>query len=317
MKKVGILFFIVTAALLNYSCENTLNPNAPFRERYVLTGIMRSDTSLQVVTLTRSYRPADGFNPLTNTQDPAVIGAEVNIWYKDTLYELRDTTLVRQDTSHYKDSVHCYYVNNLRPEEDQYVDIEALLPNGLLLQSTTKLPDVRPYGFFSTGNDLVIPPVDKDFVMVKWDTLSNTISSPRINIIYYVKGSTEMKKWPVPLYYITNNDKTTPVYPGQTKINFVNLSMETITRALNEISQTVSDKSQISISEMDVELVVYDVSLSTYYLSIQGGLDAFTVKLDVPDYSDIQGGYGIFGSYVRTVYKMKFTNDYLKSLGYQ
>ena len=317
MKKLGIFLFIITAALLNLSCENILNPNAPFRERYALTGIMRSDTTLQVVTLTRSYEPADGFNPLTNTQDPAITGAEVNIWYKDTLYELRDTTLVRQDTTHYKDSVHCYYVKNLMPQENEYVDIEALLPNGLLLQSTTKLPDVNPYSFFDFSNDKVIPPTDKDYISVRWDTLANTIYSPRINIVYYVQGSTEKKEWQVPLYYISDNGKSVPVYPNQTKINFVNISMETITRALNEISPGDADKSKYSIAEMDVELVVYDESLSTYYLSIQGGLDAFTVKLDMPDYSNIQGGYGVFGSYVRTVYKLKFTNNYLKSLGYQ
>ncbi len=98
MKKSLKLFLLLTSAFLFYSCNNTFDPNAPFRQRYALNGIMRNDTTLQIVTISKSYEPADGFNPLTSHQDPAVTNAQVNMWYKDNLYQMRDTTIVRHDT---------------------------------------------------------------------------------------------------------------------------------------------------------------------------------------------------------------------------
>ncbi|MCL5028099.1 MAG: DUF4249 domain-containing protein [Bacteroidetes bacterium] len=298
-----------------YSCDVPLNPNAPFRQRYALTGIMRNDASVQLITLTKSYQPSDGLNPLSNTNDPAVIGAEVNMWYRDTLYELRDTTILRTDTSQYKDSVHCYYVNNLQPQPGEYIDIEAVLPNGLLLQSTTKLPDVQSYGFFSSQDDRTIPPADgRNYIYIGWEQIPNILYHPRVVITYYVKGSTEKREKEVPLYY--DNGNSTPIYPAQTKVTFFTIDLATINRALNEIPEGNNDKLQYTIANIDVQMIVYDENLTTYYSSIQTGVDAFTVRLDQPDYSDITGGFGIFGSFVRTDFYIKFTAEYLKALGY-
>lgn len=318
MKKIALILFIVISALLFYACNNTFDPNAPFRERYVLSGIMRNDTSLQIVTLSKSYQPGDGYNPFTNTKDPAVIGAQVNLWYRDTLYPMRDTTIVRQDTSRYEDSVHCYYVNNLMPQQNEYVEIQAVMPNGILLKSSTKLPEVDPGSFFNKFDDKSVPPPDpsKNDITVEWASMPNTIYLPRIYITYYVKNSSVKKEWPVPLFYDTENGKQVPIYPTQTKTNFVSISMATITQALNEIPQG-DYKKNFSIGGFDVEVTVYDPYLSTYYFSLQTGADSYTVRLDAPDFSNVQGGYGIFCSYAKTDYHIRFTYDYLLAQGFE
>ena len=107
-----------------------------------------------------------------------------------------------------------------------------------------------------------------------------------------------------------------PVYPTQTKKNYVSIDMETIKRALDEIPQGGSKKNY-SIAGLNVEVIIYDENLATYYLSLQNGLDAFTVRLDSPDYSNITGGYGIFGSYVRIDYYIRFSRSYITSLGFE
>ncbi len=318
MKRTAVILSLVISALLFYACNNAFEPNAPFRARYILTGIMRSDTSLQVVTISKSYIPGDKFNPLTNTVDPAVIGAQVNLYYRDTLYPMRDTTIVRQDTSRYKDSVHCYYVKNLKPEQNEYLDIQAVMPNGILLKSSTQLPEADPGSFFNQFDDKSVPPPDpgKDYVTVEWASMPGIIYVPKIYIIYYVKNSSVKKEWPVPLYYDTENGKQVPIYPRETRINFVNISMATITQALNEIPQG-DYKKNYSIGGFDVEVTVYDQYLSRYYLSLQTGADSYTVKLDAPDFSNVDGGYGIFCSYSKTDYQIRFTYQYLQSQGFE
>ncbi len=316
MKKFILFFIVIVSVIFIYSCNDSLNPEAPFRQRYALTGIMRSDTSLQIVTLTKSYLPVKGLNPLTNKTDPAIVGARVDMWYRDTLYPMRDTAIVRMDSSHYSDSVHFYYVSNLKPQPNEYIDIEALLPNGILLQSETMTPDVSDFDFFDLTDDKVIPPVNNDFISIKWKDLSNELYSPKIYIVYYKKNSTVKYEKEVPLYYTNVNGKSVPIYPTQTRTNYFQIDMNTINRTLNDIPVGDTNKKDYSIAEMDVNLVVYDKYLSTYYLSLKLGTSEYTVQLDKPDYSNIQGGYGIFGSYVRTKWVLKFTYTYLKSLGF-
>ena len=67
---------------------------------------------------------------------------------------------------------------------------------------------------------------------------------------------------------------------------------------------------------MTLELIIYDEYLSNYYSSIQQGLDGFTVKLDNPDYSNIKGGLGIFGSYIKKDYTIGFKPSFLQSVGF-
>jgi hypothetical protein len=315
--KTAFLIPILFLTFLFDSCSVPLNPNAPFRQRYVLTGIMRSDTSIQYVTISKSYTTANGIDPLSNTQDPYVAGAEVNMWYKDTIYELRDSTTVRVDTSRYKDSVHFYYAKNLRPQPGEYVDIEALLPNGLLLQSTTHLPEVPQYNFFDTEGDRTIPPGDgRDYISILWKPIENTYFQPRIVIEYYIKGSTVLQEKAVPWYYTNQGGNLVPVYLRQTQSSSFNIDLATINKALNEIPQNGLDKSNYTIAGIDIQMIIYDEVLATYYSALETGVDEFTVRLDMPDYSNIQGGYGIFGSYVRMDEYINFTAKYLNDLGY-
>jgi hypothetical protein len=316
MKQV-LLFILTLSSIIFYSCEVPLNPNAPFRQRYVLTGIMRNDTSAQVITLTKNYQTSTGLNPASDTVDPAVTDAEVNIWYRDSLYQLRDSAIARTNTSQYKDSVHFYYINNLSPAAGEYVDIEALLPNGILLKSTTQMPSVFPLSFFGYGDDRTIPSIyGRSYIYILWGPIENVFYHPRIVIEYYEKGSTVMKTKAVPLYYTTENGVQKGVYPTPTKTNFVSIDTSVINKALNEIPQNGLDKSNYTISQIDVQLIVYDENLSTYYTSTQESIDSYTVMLDIPDYSDITGGYGLFASYIRTDFYIKFTSDYLSAQGY-
>lgn len=315
MKRVLFYLIIIFIVFISYSCNNNFDPNAPFRERYVLNGIIRSDTSLQVITITHTYRPPES-DPNSYTDSPYIEGAEVNMWYKYKLYELRDTVLQRNDTSRYKGPVHCYYVNNLRPEPNEYVDIEALLPNGLLLQSTTKTPDADSLNFFNYSDDKIIPPQKGNVLNITWEPLNNVLFDPKIEILYYKSGDTNPHFKEVPLLYYNDNGTETPVFPKASTTSVITLDMSTVATALKEISEGDASKSNYSIVEMEVVVITYDQALATYYSSIQPPSNNFTVTLDEPDYSNIQGGYGIFGSYVKRIHRLTFTSDYLQQFGY-
>ena len=138
MKSAYSLFLFIVPLLL-LSCEAPFNIDGPFRQRYVLNGIMNNDSTTQYVYISRTYRPTNETNPSSDTTDKFVPGCLVNIWYRDTAFTLRDTAVVRTDTSRYTDSVHFYYIKNLQPDPGKSIEIQAILPNGLLLKSSTEI----------------------------------------------------------------------------------------------------------------------------------------------------------------------------------
>lgn len=315
MKKHIFFFLIFGATLINYSCDDSINPNAPFRERYILNGIMRCDTSYQIVTLSHSYQP-EGLDPLEYSDDPAIKNADVNIYYDNKPYHMRDTVVVRTDASRYGDSVKYYYNSELKPDAGKVIEIDALLPNGLLLQSLCETPAIPNYGFFDYNSNKLVPPPFGTKIFILWQDLGNILYAPKLNINYYVKGDTIMYQKEVPQLYITDQNGRKPIFPTPTKNNYFSIELETISQALNEIPSGGQPKNQYTIANMSLDLIVYDEYLSKYYSSIKQGLDGFTVKLDNPDYSNIKGGFGIFGSYIKTTFTISFKSDYLKSVGY-
>ena len=315
MKRVvlnSILLFLVIIGI--YSCNDVVNPNAPFRERFILNGIMRNDTSYQVVTLSHSYQP-DNFDPLNYKEDPAIINAEVNIYYKAKLFHMRDTSIARTDTSRYTTPLHFYYNDQLKPEPNEDIEIDAILPNGLLLQSLTTTPNVPEQHFFDLSSDTLIPNKDRTAIKISWPGLDGNIFAPDLYIVYFINGDATEYHKKLPLYYNDGSDE--PIYASPSKNHMIYLDMATIEKTLFDIPPKGADRANYSVTAIRIDLLVYDKFISTYYSSIKQGLDGFTVKLDIPDYTNIKGGFGVFGSVFKTSFYIKFNFGYIKSLGFR
>jgi hypothetical protein len=315
MKKYFFFTTLIMISLLNISCDDSINPNATFRERYSLNGIMRSDTSYQIITLSHSYQPNEN-DPLTYTEDPSIQGAEVNIYYDNKLYHMRDTSIARFDTSRYKSPIKYYYNSDLKPGPNKVIEIDAYLPNGLLLQSVSNTPDIPKFGFFDYSSDKLIPPSFGSRISIFWKNIPNILYSAKLNLNYYIKGDSALHKIEVPMMYYLENGNSTPFYPSPTTNPYLYIEVETINKFLNEFPTEGFSKKDYSIISITLELIVFDEYLSKYYSSVRQGIDGFTVKLDNPDYSNIKGGFGVFGSYIKTSYELKFVPSYLSSLGY-
>ena len=84
-----------------------------------------------MATITRSYN-VDGFDPLTNSDDPFIKGARIKLFYQSTgeTFIFRDTSMVRPEGSRYSTPMNYYYIKNFRPAYESPISIEAILPNG-------------------------------------------------------------------------------------------------------------------------------------------------------------------------------------------
>ncbi len=313
------LYLLISSALILISlpsCDQTLNPKGEYTEKYVLNCVLRGDTSYQVAVLSHSYNVI-GFDPYANTKDPAITGADIRLWYNDSVFVFRDTVVERIGEARYNDSLRVYYLNNVNLLFDKPVEIEALLPNGRRLRSSTTT--AKEIIFDNQNSSKVIPPVNTSLVQVSWNGQSDAAYFlPRFNVTWYkkVNGQSERHVMEIPVGYDVQGEQYTPVYPRPSFQNAVFYDPEVVKLALESISGGDPDKSNYSVLiNNQISVFGLDQNLGRYYSANLQEND-FTVRLDETDYSNIDGGFGVFGSYSIKKYDIRFTPEFLTELGY-
>lgn len=310
MRNSILFLLILIISFFATSCEEDFNLKSDYKPRYSLNCIIRADTSQHTAVITKSYM-VSGFDPFEFTNDPFVSGADIRLWYKDNVFFFRDSLVERKDTTRFKFPQKIYYLNNFTPAENDFMEIKAVLENGKTLQATTRIP--RRVKWDSSSTFLLPVPGANKFEVV-WQK-NNNIGwfLLRLQLNYKSDGinsPTESVILPVRF------DGNTPVYPSPTKNSGITFQWSAFEQTIKAISENVQDKSKIIIYGVTVELLIFDESLSKYYSNLNGYMDDFTIRVDQNDYTNIDGGFGIFGSFIKQQSGMKIESDYIHSLGY-
>jgi len=311
MKASIWIISILVLVILAISCEENFSPKTNFQEKYILYSIINTDSSIQTAVLQKSY-DVEGFDPYLNNTDPSVQGADIRLIQGENVFFMHDTSIARSDTSRYKTPLHFYYISDFSAQTNYPLEIMATLPNGKKLYGTTDLP-VKVE--FDTSSDRSLPPEDKDLFSFAWNGgNSQTWFLPKFTF-YYIKNGVRYGK-DVPSEYRLENGNWIPIYPGITNNSIINFRISALDSAFNQISQGDQNKSNYEIFGGIFTLLVFNENLSNYYSTTNGFLDDFTVRIDEADYSNIDGGLGIFGSYLKQRTGAIFTEEYIRSFGY-
>lgn len=315
--KIIFNFILICLSLMFVSCDDSFNPKAKYSEEYALNCIIRVDTTFQIAMVSKSY-DVNEYDPYQNKIDPNIEGAIIRIWYQDTVFIMKDTLKERVDTSHYNTPVKYYCVDGLQPDNSSLLEIEAILPNGKRLKSTTKTPD--RFRFQSGEEGITIPPVNSDMVQINWTTTSERLMYlPKLTLLWYKKyeATRKIRITEVPIQYLQRGDSYEKVFPVADNINGISYPMENINRIMNEISEGDENKDVYTIIAARAEVIAMDNNLSGYYASTSVGGSNLSVRLDEADYSNIEGGLGIFGSYIKSSSVIFLSDDYVRSFGYK
>lgn len=299
------------------SCEEDFNPYGDYFDRYAFTCILKSDQNFQTATLFRSYRP-NGYDPYTYTEDPSVTGADIRVWYNDSVFVFKDSSVARVDTSRYKTPFRFYYNDKFFVANNKTIELEVLLPNGKRLRSNSKTPGQIIY---DDKSDVIIPSGNKTTTQIIWSPLADgTFFSSQMLIRYKqnVNGVIIEKTKPVPYKYVSQGNNLVPVFPIPSASATIIYDLSAITKALQEISDGDPNKQNYSIlQKIDFSVVAFDSPASKYVSSTGGTIDDLTVTVDVADYTNIEGGFGLFGSYSKRKYtKLRFLASFIESFGY-
>ena len=309
MKKIKILFFILIILTI-LSCNEDFNPYGDYQEKFAFTCILKNDDNFQTATLFKSY--------LTTPSDPSVVGADIRIWYNDSVFVFRDTSVVRTDTTRYTTPLNFYYNEHFNVDYNEFIELEVILPNGKRLRSSSFTPGRINY---DNDSEVLIPPVSSNIIQFIWNSFEQGIYFlPSLTIRYKqnVNGVIIEKTKVVPIKYEDVGGEMIPIFPSPTSAPIIIYNLDAVTKALEEISEGDPNKQNYSIlQKVSFSVTAFDLPASKYISSTGGSIDDLTVSVDVADYSNIEGGFGLFGSYSRREYtRLRFLQEYIESFGY-
>lgn len=312
----NILTILIVVSLF-ISCEENVDPSDEFREQYALNCVIRGDSTIQIARLFKSYP----LNQLTNNNDPFLEGAEIRLWddprYSDNVYFFKDTLIQRKDTSRYNTPIRAYYIDGFKPRAEQNIEIEAILQDGKRLYSSTKTPAHLEFEI-----DYFIPPSEpgKQYISFEWlFTEGERIVEPKLTLFYTKRnetGSEQLLIKTLPSALSNESGFIEEVYPKPTFNSYIYFYLDAISNAITDISKDDPIKNNYRILYAEASFLVYDRNLSSYYASSKNFLDEYTIRIDDIDFSNIEGGMGLFGSFVRQDFRIEFRTNYITSFGY-
>ncbi|GBD91823.1 hypothetical protein BMS3Abin04_02555 [bacterium BMS3Abin04] len=306
-----LLFFL---SFLLVSCNEDFSPFGKEKEEIILNCVLKSDNPFQTAYLGRSFMVTN-FNPASDKQDRSIRNGYIRIWYQDSVKIFSDTILTIQNNS--TNGVAAYYNKKFVIQPNTQYEIEAEFDNGRKLHATTTTPKEIKF----LPNRPTIPPENGNSVSVGWVSDNSEIflyKAARYTIVYFKNENGKRVRYvkEVPYQYILENGNYIPFFPEPSYDNKITVSMATFDRALREISEGDPNKSNYTILGFILEVLVYDKNLTRYYASKADLSSSFTISINENDFSNIQGGRGIFGSFIKKRSSLKFNQDYIRSFGY-
>ena len=311
------------------ACQDSVNPKAEMKNQTVFYCFINQDTLFQTAYLSRVY-DVNTSNPNDNKADPFVEGAVIRIDYKSNSYLFSDSSVERIDESRYNTPFRFYYNDKLNLKSTVLFDlpmpisVQVSLADGTTLSSNTqtipsgdilfeKYPMVIPdkanatsetfqWDFFSTKNS-----VEKYYYLSKLEL----VYTKRIN------GADVPMKMEVPVKTIGSGDAEQVRYPEITRQNLVYFSIENIKYVMNKISEGDPDKNNYGVKNMIFTLKIMDKNIAQYYAAGQTFKDEFSMRIDAPDLTNINGGLGMFGIYAQRTKSVGLDRGFVASFGYR
>ena len=311
-----LAFLIVVLGLI--SCEENFVVQNEFKDAYVLNCLVNATSTKSLATISRTYEVKDKYSG-QNYSERLIANALVYIKHGNDTIVFKDSTTTLTDSDGNEREVNFYYTNELRNTRSRDLFIVAVLPDGDTLKSETTVPSRIIFDYSFTG-ELVLSDEEFESFTIGWKDEFNDSPyyDPRLKIVYYklIDGEYVMFTKRVPIKYDEYDGKKIPFYISPSFSKRITYSMDVFSDMMVQISDGDPDKQNYFISYAEIEVYTYDQFLTGYYIGSHF-LDKYSIRLDEIDYSNIEGGYGLFASYDKVSQKIAIDPRYIKKYGYQ
>lgn len=298
-------------ALLGAGCEGPFTPKGDYRDRMAVYGVLTNRTDSQYVRVYTSYDPV-GFNPLANTKETSVRGAEVRVSESMRQYRFVETIVQRSDKSRYKDDIVSYVAYPFSIEPGKTYNLAVSSAQYGTVSSTVTVPKrgrvqfYNPYVLKGGG--------EKDEQVVVYGWIRELTYGVLIRL-YLVYEALEAGRWVTHVEEVPASVKqrtggiTEELYPNLRRRE----SREKIVdKEANEMfvftrtayfRQIDAINARYPVGSVRLKyglgiLTQVDQNFYTYWKLVRAFEDEFSIRTDFPDFSNVSGGLGLFGSMV-------------------
>ncbi|MBI4429518.1 MAG: DUF4249 family protein [Ignavibacteriales bacterium] len=286
------------------ACEENFSPMAPYEPRMVVYGILNAASDTQMVRVYTSYYPPDN-DPRKNPDENPVTDAVVTLVQGTTTLVLSDTVVQRYDKSRYLSDIFAYYIAPVNLTRGGTYTLNVVSPTTGSVSSTVAVPGKA--SLYLSDRDIlhVVGPWLSNQPIALQVTLSPQAAAYAVRFFMYFTSSRigpgeHRAEVPVNInkkcsagsvLFETAFGGITEKRSGapQVTMNFPALSYQ-ITSYMQSYNWDARFVRAVFL------VTQYDESLFNYASLVNEYKDKHYIRADELDYTNIQGGVGIFGS---------------------
>ena len=289
-------------------CEENFDPRASLQEQMVVFSVLSTDRPAQFVRVQRNYMPPE-YNPLSYTDNNFLKDALVTIRESNKVFRLRDTSLARTDSSRYTFQLKTFYINPLTPLRGRTYQVIIQSPTQGQINASTTVPEKATITIAPSALQIIDRPdrsiQDARIVFVVQLSKLTKGFLPRFYLYYDVLKDNEWieERAEIP---VTSADSSSysldvPLYPkmaaapntSQVGLIYLNGYYKAIINTLNEKYKPT----RLIFKWATVVILQADQNLFKYYSGVHGAEDPYSIRLDEPLFSTVEGGLGMVGAY--------------------
>lgn len=261
-------------------CDSTFNPDGPYKEKMVVYAVFSSRSDTQFV---RVYTTSPSRNPSTST---GISDARVMITQGDSVYQFRDSTL-----SPTRLKAYVAYRLHLTPGFRYGLSVTSPARGSVSSQATALYRGTMLTETNTSGNIIVrvFPGVNARAHIVRmyleYESRNDSVWVPgRIEIPSYVTATGEF------------------IYPKPISREYTRFAFGASGYAIvvSHLHQRYPG-GMVRLKGIRFVLTQLDDWLYAYYSTANGFPDTGTLRLDEPDYTNIDGGLGVFAMSSETI----------------
>ena len=295
----AIVFAVLT--LLSLSCEIPSDLGGTYEPKMAAYGILSTFSDTQYVRLIQTIPESEPFG------DTSVKDAAVQITGGGQTFTFRDTVLTRQNGATV-DSFHVYVCYPFKPVPNVAYSLQASSPTFGVVQAQATAPGHTVLNIDIAQNFILRNPYASHAAQPEVDfRLSAGTAAYQVHLEIEYKDitptDTTIRRYEVPERIVTVScfgQIFERYYPRIIR----NDSEGDVTYLVNAFNYRKSIETvQGSAYNWELLRVIFTVvqfngEWYKYYRSVRSYEDRFSVRLDRPDYSNVNGGLGLFGAYV-------------------
>jgi len=300
------LAIIITAGLIIAGCESDFNPKGEFRDRVVVYAVLSPESTVQYARVFTTYDPP-GFNPLESTSSNQIANATITITSGASQFMFRETTFARTDLSRYQDSIHAYvaspvnvvrgntYTLNVSAAPYGSVSATMTVPEpGVIDIDNSSIPSLtNPGAFHSDISIFASPSEDGQGHVIQMFLEYEIATNPGVYLREEVPAGISNYKDCVTFDAAYPQIRRRQTGSGRELWSISHLNYRrTILKILKEHEGQV-----VNFTRVVVIMKQADQNLYSYLSLVNGFRDELTIRVDRPNFTNIQGGLGLFGSF--------------------